>query len=381
MSLAKAQPRAFIDFYAGNGISPVAQDISDLARHFRRRDSLYRFLGLPPSFVRGRSAIEFGPGSGHNALFTASLGPSRYVLVDANPKGLSDTRRLLGEHRLDGPCEIVESLFEDFASDERFDLVLAEGLLSFQRAPEALLAALARFVRPGGLLFITTMSPLSYLAEIARRLMRDALVAPNAPPEEQLAALRPLLAPHLAHLPGRSRPLDDWLLDNIVQPIYGELLSAPRAIAALAAEFDLHGGSPRYFTDLRWYKDVAGEDRGFNAVGVAEYRRRAANMADCRLDLPPHDEAFGAALERDAEAVWTAMQALELEGRKAAFEDAVCGIEQIAERLTSAAPETAAAFAEAAERLAAGGPFEDMTRFPALWGRGQQYLSFIRRGK
>ncbi len=379
MSLVQAQPRAFIDFYAGNGISPVAQDISDLARHFRRRDSLYRFLGLPPSFVRGRSVIEFGPGSGHNALFTASLGPSRYVLVDANPKGLADTRRLLGEHGAAGPCEVVESLFEDFATDERFDLVLAEGLLSFQRAPEKLLAALARFVRPGGLLFITTMSPLSYLAEIARRLMRDALIAPDAAAAEQLAVLRPLLTPHLAHLPGRSRSIDDWLLDNVVQPIYGELLSVPRAIGALAGEFDLHGGSPRYFTDLRWYKDVAGEERGFNAVGVTEYRRRAANMADFRLDLPPHEEAFGAALERDADAVWAAMQSLELDGRRDAFEDAVCGIEQISERLAAVAPDTAAALAEAAERLAAGGPFEDMTRFPALWGRGQQYLSFIRR--
>jgi SAM-dependent methyltransferase len=379
MSLAKAQPRAFIDFYAGNGISPVAQDISDLGRHFRRRDSLYRFLGLPPAFLRGRTVIEFGPGSGHNALFTASLEPSRYVLVDANPKGLADTRRLLAERGLDEPCEVVESLFENFTTDERFDLVVAEGLLSFQRSPEKLLTALARFVRPGGLLFITTMSPLSYLAEIARRLMRDALIAPDAPAMEQLAALRPLLGPHLAHLPGRSRPVDDWLLDNVVQPIYGELLSAPRAIAALAGEFDLHGGSPRYFTDLRWYKDVAGEERGFNAIGISEYRRRAANMADHRLDLPPHDEAFGEELEREAEAVWTAMQALELEGRRDAFDDGACGIEQIAQRLKPVAPETAAAFAEAAERLAAGGPFEDMTRFPALWGRGQQYLSFIRR--
>ena len=379
MTLAASQPRAFLDFYAGNGISPVAQDISDLKRHFRRRDSLYRYLGLPPAFVEGRAVIEFGPGSGHNALFTASLAPSRYVLVDANPKGLSDTRRLLCGHDLNGPCEIVESLFDDFETDERFDLVLAEGLLSFQRTPERLLAALARFVRPGGLLFITTMSPLSYLSEIARRLMRDALIAPDAAPHEQLAVLRPLLAPHLAFLPGRSRPVDDWLLDNVVQPIYGELLSAPRAIVALAESFDLHGCSPRYFTDLRWYKDVAGEERGFNGIGVAEYFRRAANMADCRLDLPSHDEAFGVALERDAGAVWTAMQALELGGRAAAFDEAVRGIEQVTERLATLAPATATGFAEVAERLAMRGPFEEMRSFQALWGRGQQYLSFIRR--
>ena len=376
----QTEPRAFVDFYAGNGISPVAQDISDLARHFRRRDSLYRFLGLPPAFLRGRSVLEFGPGSGHNPLFTASLEPARYVLVDANPTGLADTKRLLAEHRLAAPCQIVESLFEDFATEERFDLVIAEGLLSFQREPDKLLATLARFVRPGGLLFITTMSPLSYLAEICRRLMRDALIAPDAPPAAQLEILRPLLGPHLAHLPGRSRPVDDWLLDNVVQPIYGELLSVPRAIETLSGGFDLHGGSPRFFTDLRWYKDVAGEERGFNALGVAEYHRRAANMADCRLDLPPHQEALGVGLEEEAQAVWIAMQALELDGRPGAFDDAVRGVGRMAERLRPLAPESAAAFAEAAERLSRRGPFEDMALFPALWGRGQQYLSFIRRG-
>lgn len=381
MTLAKTQPRPFVDFYAGNGISPVNQDISDLGRHFRRRDSLYRYLGLPPSFVRGRSVVEFGPGSGHNALFTASLDPARYVLVDGNPKGLSDSRRLLREHGLDGPCEIVEAMFEDYDAGERFDLVLAEGFLSFQREPEKLLATVARFARPGGLLVLTTMSPLSYLAEVARRLLRDALIAPDAAPEAQLALLRPLLGPHLAHLPGRSRPVDDWLLDNVVQPIYGELLSIPRAIAALEADFDLHGASPRFFTDLRWYKDVAGQERGFNAIGVAEYRRRAVNLADFRLDLPPHAEALGAELESEAGKVWDAMQAFELDGVGGAYDEAVRGVAQIAERLAPIAPETGAALGEIAERLAARGPFEDLARFPALWGRGQQYLSFIRRGE
>jgi SAM-dependent methyltransferase len=379
MTHARLQPRPFVDFYAGNGISPVAQDISDLGRHFRRRDSLYRFLGLPPSFVRGRSVIEFGPGSGHNALFTASLQPSRYLLVDANPTGLADTRRLLRTHGLDEPCEVVESLFEDFSGEEQFDLVLAEGFLSFQRQPEKLLATVARFTRPGGLLFITTMSPLSYLAEVARRLMRDALIAPGAPPAEQLALLRPLLGPHLATLPGSSRPLDDWILDNVVQPIYGELLSIPRAIQALAPGFDLHGGSPRFFTDLRWYKDVAGEERKFNAIGIAEYYRRALNMADHRLDLPPHDEVYGATLEQEAAAVWAAMQRLELEGRPTAYDEAIRGLRQAADLIAVLAPGTAAALAEAGARLATRGPFDDMGRFAALWGRGQQYLSFVRR--
>lgn len=71
-----ANPRAFIDYYSENAISPVSQDISDIGKHFRRRDSLFRLLGLLPTFVRGRTVLEFGPGSGHNALYTASLKPS-----------------------------------------------------------------------------------------------------------------------------------------------------------------------------------------------------------------------------------------------------------------------------------------------------------------
>ena len=76
---------AFVSFYAENRISPVAQDLSDLRRHFQRRESLFRSLGILPLLVQGASVIEFGPGSGHNALYTASLKPATYTLVEGNP--------------------------------------------------------------------------------------------------------------------------------------------------------------------------------------------------------------------------------------------------------------------------------------------------------
>ena len=66
---------AFVGFYESNNISPVSQDISDLNKHFQRRNSLFRSLGILPSLVKGIKVLEFGPGSGHNALYTASLFP------------------------------------------------------------------------------------------------------------------------------------------------------------------------------------------------------------------------------------------------------------------------------------------------------------------
>ena len=86
---------AFVGFYESNNISPVSQDISDLNRHFQRRESLFRSLGLVPTFVRGIKVLEFGPGSGHNALYTASLSPEQYELVDGNLKGAQETRERL----------------------------------------------------------------------------------------------------------------------------------------------------------------------------------------------------------------------------------------------------------------------------------------------
>lgn len=374
---------AYVDFYRNLGISPVAQDISDLRRHFSRRDSLYRFLGIPPALVAGRSVIEFGPGSGHNALFTAALRPARYVLVDGNPVGVAQTRENLQRHGFCGPnIEVTESLFEHFDSVERFDIVLAEGFLApHATAPVDLLRRLSRFVKPGGIMVITTVSAASLLSEMVRRMMRNRLIAPTAPAAEQVALLRPLLGPHLATLKGMSRSVDDWLLDNIVQPVVPTgLLTIPQAIAALAPTFDAYGSSPSFVTDLRWYKDVHGDDRGFNAGFISCYFRRLAALVDYRFSPPEHAEETGRALEAQCEALWKLVNACEAAGVVGDRAAEVVGLlESLASLLGPALPETAAALSEVAGVFAGKRQEAGLSLFPALWGRGQQYLSLICR--
>lgn len=370
----------YVDFYRSLGISPVAQDISDLDRHFSRRDSLYRFLGIPPGLIAGRAVIEFGPGSGHNALFTAAQRPSRYLLVDGNPVGVAETRRNLTEHGFSG-IEVVESLFEEFDCDEQFDLVLAEGFLPHTAAPTDLLRRIARFVRPGGVLVITTVTPASILSENIRRLLRSRIISPNAPAAEQLAVLRPLLGPHLATLKAMSRSVDDWLLDNIIQPVaHAGLLTIPEAVATLAGEFDAYGSSPSFVTDLRWYKAVHGVERGFNENVVAQYFRHLAAFIDCRFEPPAHDVEQGHKLEALCRGLWDAMNGWEAQGRLTGQEEAIAGrLSEIAQALRGSLPETAAAVDEAAGLFSGRLDEREMRAFPAFWGRGQQYLSLIRR--
>jgi ubiquinone/menaquinone biosynthesis C-methylase UbiE len=89
------KPIPYITFYSENKINPVSQDISDIGKHFRRRESLFRHLGIAPALIKDKNLLEFGPGGGYNALYTKSLSPAKYVLVDANPTSLDTAKRLL----------------------------------------------------------------------------------------------------------------------------------------------------------------------------------------------------------------------------------------------------------------------------------------------
>ena len=110
-----SEQEPYIGFYSQNKISPVHQDISDLEKHYSRRDYLYRNMGIVPFSLAGKSVLEFAPGSAHNALYTSSLNPQRYLLVDINPTGLEEGEALLKEHYPNATGrEFVRSRIQDF---------------------------------------------------------------------------------------------------------------------------------------------------------------------------------------------------------------------------------------------------------------------------
>ena len=378
MGSVETDELAFVSFYNRYGISPVSQDISDLESHFRRRGFLYSQLGLAPALIAGRSVLEFGPGSGHNSLYTASCNPARYVLVDANERAIADLHESLAPYLTTAGIEIVTSLFWDFVDDGRFDIVLAEACIPHQIDPVGVLSTVARHVLPGGVLVITCISGVSYLSETLRRLIRDRLIPADAPPDRQLDLLRPVFGPHLEHLHGRSRPVDDWILDNIVQPFPGSLMSIEDAVGAVAGEFEFVASSPRFLTDLRWYKDA---QESFAPFLIEQSHSHALNFMDYRLDLPAGDPAIGRELDGAGKGLWDAMQVIEAGGpdSDSAWDVVVDLVEEVASTVQDDSPETARAVREVGWALQVGSGDQPMPAFSRLWGRGQQYLSFARR--
>lgn len=126
-----------------------------------------RIIGL----TRGvRSLLELGLGHG---ITVNAFNPHfvRHVVVDASPAVIANFR----EKYPDSRAEVVESYFESFQTDERFDVVVFGYILEHVDDPVRVLRHFRQFLDPGGRMFATVPN-----AEVLnRRLGHLAGMLPN----------------------------------------------------------------------------------------------------------------------------------------------------------------------------------------------------------
>ncbi len=242
-----------------------------------------------------------------------------------------------------------------------------------------MLRQVAGFAAPGGVVVVTCMDSISQFAEIMRRLMGALVVDAGASAAEQVEQLRPLFASHLATLTGRSRRVDDWILDVIVRPWgKGAMLSVADAVAALDDGFDCYGASPHFLTDWRWYKDVRG---AYNEVATAAYWRNLHNLLDYRLTFDPRTEAENRPILEICDDLYALTGSFERDRGENTIGEIAERLGALSERVGEYAPATASAVLDFHDALdhADDGGLGDLGGFAGLFGRGQQYVSFIRR--
>lgn len=374
-------PQSHLAFYKELGVSPVHQDIANFSQHLDRRRSLYRSLGVLPSLIRNAHVLEVAPGSGHNSLFIATCAPSVYTMVEPNPVGVREIKDLYAT--LD--CahtkpDLVASKLEDFAPPSTFDIVICEGWLGSDPHEHEMLAKLGSMVTLGGVICVSLVSPIGLLPNILRRLLASQLSL-NSNSDIRIPKLKEAFSQHLDTLPDMSRPHEDWIIDNMINPAwYGVCLTPSMAVEALKDDFAHLGFSPRMITDWRWYKSLYGDNRKFNEVFLESFYSMAHNLLDHRTLFPSRDPAQNRAIESTCFDLLEKTMACEF--NQGDIEIVYSALDTLLDLITPISQSTAKAIAETQTLLRQNeiktADIASMTHLKPLFGREMMYASFTR---
>ena len=112
-------------------------------------------------FPSGTQVLEIGCGRGELAVYLASLGPSRLVAADFSPVAVEKakaTAQGVGIKNIEFAVDDIESLS---FNDGTFDTVVSCETVEHIPDPQLAVRELARVLKPGGRLFLTTPNYLS----------------------------------------------------------------------------------------------------------------------------------------------------------------------------------------------------------------------------
>lgn len=274
------------DYYRSIGLNPVGHDISRSAKlrlHERKRQNLLEHhLRLPLLAWRGARVLEFGPGSGENAVLLARLG-ARFTFVEPL-RYLSDRlRERFAEFRVSHRIEAVHTgLLEDFRSRERFDVVFAEGFVHFLEDREAAVRKLLSFTADEGFVVLSDLDgPGNFIEFMKRCWLEQASAALGLDGDERrLELARRFFAPEFERI-NHSRPFESWAKDMVLNPLYTPraFLGLPDVLAALPKGAALYSSWPGYldFDDLLWHKSLR-DEASMRRMALEGYFARAPHF-------------------------------------------------------------------------------------------------------
>ncbi len=226
--------------------------------HFEHRRKLYRQCGIPTIAFRNAEILEVGPGGGYNTLAFFHWGSRHIDLVEANPRGIEDMKSLFGYQEIpEDKYDIISCKIEDYSTEKKYDIIIAEGFLSNVPNQQEIIDKLKDLAAPDGIIVVTCIDNVSCFVENMKRLIGKVMVRDILSYQDKLSFLSEIFGKQLAMLKGVSRPTEDWVQDNILNPVINDNLelSMLQAICFFGG-YDVLGSSPQMFVDYSWYKDI-----------------------------------------------------------------------------------------------------------------------------
>lgn len=373
-----------LEYYEKYNISPEHHAIDDINIHFEKRSKLYRQCGISQMAFRNAEMLEVGPGSGYNTLAFFSWGCKHIDLVEANPQGIKDMRMLFKEQKItENKYDMFQSKIEDFKTDRKYDIIIAEGIIPYVENKYEILNILVSMMNKNGIIVITCAEKTAYFIEIIKKLIGIALSKDISEYTERVKYLTDIFKPQLAKLRGTSKLPEEWVKDIILNPVIssGLELTFAQAIQYAKNDFEILGTSPSMFTDYSWNKDIWYD---YKKDYLEQYRTKRlsllmANMPE--IILPAEQADF---LVKCFEGIYDA----EMEYEKTLKTEKIQHIINIMTSMESILTQSfnkefLDVFFEIKEALISlsGGYFniKNYPHFFAAFGRTQQYISFIKK--
>lgn len=145
-----------------------------------------RVLNLPE--LEGRSLLELGCGIGLDTVEFARNGAA-VMAIDVSPTCIGLTKRFLAYQGLDATVSVADAEHLPFP-DERFDVVVARGILMFTPDESRTVSEIFRVLRPAGVVQILLHNRYSWYAALAAASRTNRLHENGDPPVNRLHSIR-----------------------------------------------------------------------------------------------------------------------------------------------------------------------------------------------
>jgi SAM-dependent methyltransferase len=302
--------------------------------------------------------------------------PRSYFAVDSNKVSLNATREAIERSKYVGDVEVEEQEFLSFKSSKNFDIVLAELVLSTQINPNKFLEKLLEITSDRGILIFTCCDPISMLSETLRKAItfNENLI------DDDLKSSADRCANFFNHdlnlLIGMNRIRTDWAIDQLINPWVGPLLSIPDAISYMGSVAVFHGSTPRFVDDYRWYKDPAFSVIEHNKNAINNYWEKCHNFLDSRTARSTRDVNANRSLYRICDELYSEIYAKNWSVTSHPRVLEIClKLKAKIGDLDDVVRKSLEAFIDYWQ----SGNIESLHEFRPFWGRGTQYLSFMKK--